>query len=81
MVDSTDFNLGQHEARLDAIDNHLQAQDTRHDVLEAKIDRVLGYMERSKGSWKTLTLVGGFTVGFIEAAHQVVDWLHRGTHS
>lgn len=71
------FDLGRHEGRLDAIDKHLVEQDKRHALLDEKIDKVLAYVERSKGSWKTLTVIAGACLGLVELSHQIVDAFHR----
>lgn len=71
------FDLGRHEGRLDAIDKHLVEQDKRHALLDEKIDKVLAYVERSKGSWKTLSVIAGGAVGLVEMLHQAGEWIHR----
>lgn len=61
--------LGQHEARLDNLEASMK--EIRDDV---KVVRA--YLERTKGTWKTLVAIGGITTGVIEILHQVIDWLH-----
>jgi hypothetical protein len=46
--------------------------DMRDDV-----KAILGHIERSKGSWKTLVVIGGITTTFVEGVHQLIGWLHH----
>lgn len=68
-LDEKSQMLGQHEARLDNLEASMK--EIRDDV---KVVRA--YLERTKGSWKTLVAIGGITTGVIEILHQVIDWLH-----
>lgn len=68
-IDEKSQMLGQHEARLDNLEASMR--EIRDDV---KVVRA--YLERTKGSWKTLVMIGGITTGVIEVLHQVIDWLH-----
>lgn len=69
MTDETQFSLGEHEGRLDALEKRIDGIDT-------KMDRVLAFVENSKGGWKTL-VAGAAVVAFIvEGWHQLTEWLH-----
>ena len=68
-LDEKSQMLGQHEARLDNLEASMK--EIRDDV---KVVRA--YLERTKGTWKTLVAIGGITTGVIEILHQVIDWLH-----
>ncbi len=58
--------LGGHEARLDAMEG--QVKEIREDVA-----KILGYMERTKGSWKTLVAMGGLIAGLVEVLHWIFE--------
>ncbi len=55
----------------------IKAVSTRVDTIADDVKTILGYIERSKGSWKMLVAIGGVTTAFVEGAHQVVSWLHH----
>jgi hypothetical protein len=55
----------------------LDALDTRLIVVSDDVKKILGYVERTKGSWKTLIAVGGITTAAIEGVHQFVSWIHH----
>lgn len=67
------FNLGQHEARLDAMERQLSS-------INGKLEVVVSYMERTKGSWKTIVAMVGVIGAIVEGAHHIVEWLHGVSH-
>jgi len=69
-IDEKSVMLGQHEARLDSVEATLN--EIRGDV-----KRLVEYMDRAKGSWKTLVAIGGITTAVVEGVHQLVGWLHK----
>jgi hypothetical protein len=57
----------------------INAIATRVDSIADDVKTILGYMERTKGSWKTLVALGGVVGAIVEAGHWAVGWLHA-TH-
>lgn len=55
----------------------INAVATRVDSMANDVKSILGYMERTKGSWKTLVAIGGITTAFVEGAHQLIGLLHK----
>jgi hypothetical protein len=72
-LDEKSLMLGGHEARLIALEK--QAAETGADV-----KKILAFVERSKGSWKTLVGLGTLVAGLVEAGHWVVQLFGSGTH-
>lgn len=69
-LDQKSMMLGSHEARLDAL-------ETGQKNIAEDVKKILGYMERSKGSWKTLVAIGGVIATVVEGAHQLASLFHR----
>lgn len=55
----------------------LNAVATRIDSVSNDVKTILGYMERTKGSWKTLVILGGVITGVVEAVHQLAGIFHK----
>lgn len=68
-LDHKSIMLGQHEARLDSMERTLSEIST-------DVKRLLAYMDRTRGTWKTLVVIGGITTGVVEGVHQLVNWMH-----
>lgn len=68
-LDQKSVMLGSHEARLDNL-------EAGQKVIAADVKTILGYMERSKGSWKTLVALGALIASVVEIAHQIAGFLH-----
>lgn len=77
MADDTQYMLGQHSSRLDAIEKTQAEIKTAQAETNTKLDRVLAVTERAKGSWKTLAVIGGSLTVVIEGLHQLATWLHK----
>ena len=69
-MDDIGFMLGQHSSRLNAI------EDTLKENTE-KLDRILSVTDQAKGSWRTLTVIGGSLALLVEAMHQLWHWLQQ----
>lgn len=61
---------GSHTAQLKSLND--QAQEIREDV-----KTILSYIERTKGSWKTILVIGGMATAFVEGAHELLTWIHH----
>jgi len=61
---------GMHTAKLEQLDSKIN--DMGDDV-----KKILAFVERSKGSWKTLVVLGGTVGGVVEAAHWLVDLIRK----
>lgn len=55
----------------------MKAVSTRVDSIATDVKEILGYVQRSKGSWKTLASLGAIITFVVEGAHQLVGLLHR----
>jgi hypothetical protein len=55
----------------------IEAIATRVDTIANDVKTILGYMERTKGSWRTLVVFGGVVGTLVEGLHQLVGWLHK----
>jgi hypothetical protein len=55
----------------------IEAVATRVNEMSNDIKTILGYLERSKGSWKTLLVLGGAAGTLVEAMHQVGPLLRK----
>lgn len=55
----------------------INAIATRVDTIANDVKTILGYMERTKGSWRTLVVLGGMATALVEAAHWLFGLLHR----
>jgi hypothetical protein len=53
------------------------AVSTRVDTIATDVKEILGYMQRAKGSWKTLATLGGVIAAVVEGIHQLVTFLHK----
>lgn len=69
-LDQKAVMLGSHEARLDGLEANVG--EIRDDV-----KKILAYMERTKGSWKTLVAIGGVIAAVVEGAHQLSGFFHK----
>lgn len=54
--------LGNHAARLDSLEE-------KSDEISKDVKEILRYMERSKGSWKTLVALGAVVGTLVEIGH------------
>jgi hypothetical protein len=63
-------NRATHAAQIESI-------ATRVDTMATDIKTILGYMERTKGSWKTLVVLGGVVGSLVEIIHQVIGAFHK----
>lgn len=63
-------NRATHAAQINAV-------ATRVDSMAVDIKTILAYMERSKGSWKTLATLGGVIAAVVEGIHQLVGLFHK----
>lgn len=68
-LDQKAVMLGGHEARLDNL-------EAGQKVIAEDVKIILGYMERSKGSWKTLVAISGIIATVVEIFHQLGGFLH-----
>lgn len=59
-----------HAAKIEAI-------ATRVDSIANDVKTILGYMERTKGSWKTLVVLGGVVGALVEGIHQFLALFHK----
>lgn len=55
----------------------INAISTRMDAVAVDVKAILGYIERSKGSWKMLLGIGTLMAGLIEGIHQFIGMLHK----
>lgn len=55
----------------------INAIASRVDTMATDIKTILGYMERSKGSWKTLVALGTIITAVVEGAHQLIGIFHK----
>jgi prefoldin subunit 5 len=55
----------------------INAIATRVNEMSNDIKTILGYMERTKGSWKTLVVLGSAAAAVVEGVHQIVDFFHK----
>jgi len=55
----------------------INAVATRVNEMSNDIKTILGYMERTKGSWKTLVVLGSTAAAVVEGIHQLVDFIHK----
>ena len=62
MADNVSRELGEHAERLNAVEHDVR--DIKKDVKE-----ILGHVERARGGWKSMMLVGGggITLGSVAA--------------
>lgn len=56
----------------------INAVATRVDSIATDVKTILGYIERSKGSWKMLLGIGTLMAGLVEGLHQLYGLFHRG---
>ncbi len=61
-LDAKSLMLGEHNARLDS----LEAKTVE---ISEDVKKILAFMERSKGSWKTLVALASVAGAVVEAAH------------
>lgn len=64
------FVLGQHEARLDNLERMMTETSTDVKAIRAVI-------ERGKGSWKMLTILGVSVTALVEGVHQLAGLFHK----
>lgn len=80
--DSGRFMLGAHEAQIKALQSsldehkedtavHLALQDRELKSQTVKLDKILEFLNRFKGSWKTLLLIGAALVGLAECVEAI----------
>lgn len=55
----------------------MKAVSTRVDTIATDVKEILGYVQRAKGSWKTLASLGAIITFVVEGAHQLVAVLHK----
>ena len=68
-VDESGFKLGQHDARLTALEDNVKE-------VKEDLKTVLEILQRGKGSWKTLVWLGGAVGVLVEISHQIASFLH-----
>lgn len=56
----------------------IEAIATRVNTISNDVKTILGYVERSKGSWKMLLGIGTLMAGVVEGIHQIWAFMHRG---
>lgn len=55
----------------------INAIATRVDSISNDVKTILGYMERTKGSWRTLVVLGGVVGALVEGIHQLFAMFHK----
>jgi hypothetical protein len=68
-LDDKSLMLGDHGARIAALEKGMTDAN-------AKLDRLIGALDRSKGSWKTLMVFGSLIVGLVEIIEAVKGIFH-----
>lgn len=68
-LDQKAVMLGSHEARLDSLE--ADVSEIKRDVKE-----ILAFMQRSRGSWKTLLALGTAVATVVEIFHQLAGAFH-----
>jgi len=63
-------DIGRIEARQDSADDRL-------DRIEAKLDQLLGYVERNKGGIRMLFAVGSIAASLGAGIAEAIHWWHR----
>lgn len=55
----------------------IEAIATRVNSISNDVKTILGYVERSKGSWKMLVGIGTLMAGLVEGIHQFLEFFHK----
>jgi hypothetical protein len=72
-LDEKSLMLGGHDARIKALEAGMTSANE-------KLDKIVAALERSRGSWKMLTVFGGALVGIVEVIEALKGVFHIGGH-